>query len=332
MSVRRKRLATFIGEEISPTKRLALSDEAKQDYEHEIKCHSDIDDFLGYCKLDEISYYECLKIKFKTDQKIDTQFILKIYKNINLIIKQIRSYNTIEEKHYFNTVQDILLLIECARYTLTNIKLKKKYDNIIEKKNITKSNTFDHLLENLLTIKNQFEQEFNKLQENIINFTLTQININFSQIYNIQIISQQFIPKLINEILEQKIKQKTIKIIKRPTTMNRLQINWPIPLPGEENMTEEEIKEYIIKPNFLKFGEIKFIYVCPVDKTCTIIEYVNSESVQKAINEINNDRTNRFTVREYSVAHYFNRTLFNTIETKILYLQEDISRLKNNLF
>ncbi|ANF29737.1 djbp [Catopsilia pomona nucleopolyhedrovirus] len=287
---------------------------------------------LGYCRLDEISYYQSLKLKFNPNQTTTKNFILKVNSAANAIVEQVRQYNSVDDKHYFNTVRDVLVLIENARVTLTDANKKARYDNVLKIKNATELHSCNRIVESLFYISGQLGAEIKQLQLSIGNFLAVRTDIDFSEMYNPRIVSHQFIPRLAESMYEQMIAENTKKIVKRPTTMNRLQIDWPLPLPEEESMTREQIAEQIIRPNFSKYGEIKFIYVCPMNKTRAIVEYATFESVQNAMDAIKNDGSIRFSVKEFLISHYYNNSLFETINEKINNIQQNLNELKNNMY
>lgn len=110
--------------------------------------------------------------------------------------------------------------------------------------------------------------------------------------------------------------------------MNRIQIDWKTLSEDEQKMTRQEIAEKIVKPCFEQFGTILHIYVCPLKHNRIIVEYANSESVQKAMT-VNDDT--RFTVTEFSVVQYYNVAKTEMVNQRIDIISKDIEDLRNAL-
>ncbi|AKN81060.1 hypothetical protein [Lonomia obliqua multiple nucleopolyhedrovirus] len=285
---------------------------------------------LGVCDLDEISYYNCLRIPFEPKQILNEDYILTINRLVNDAIVQVRPYQ-LTDVIQKNKVLDILTLIDSARTVLYRQVKKEKYDEIILFKNQNQLNLYDDLILELANIGDLFKRQLFILQNDINNF-LTEFKSDV-QMYDIDdssLVLKQFVLIRVKILFTNLMRDKTKLLkIKRSTTLNRLQVDWPILLPEEETMTREEIAN-VIKRDFEQFGEIKFVYVCPINKTRAIIEFATSESVNAALS-VNNDNSNRYKAQEFIIANYYSPTLFQTMRNKIENINQQIDILKNNI-
>lgn len=111
-----------------------VSDETAKRIRQNEHYHAKNESFLGFCNLEEIDYYQCLKMQYVPDQKFDNDFILTVYRMANVVTKQVRPYNSIDEKHHYNTVRNVLILIKNARLVLSNSVKKQYYDDVLNLK------------------------------------------------------------------------------------------------------------------------------------------------------------------------------------------------------
>nr|WRK23849.1 hypothetical protein [Bombyx mori nucleopolyhedrovirus] len=305
-----------------------VSDETAKRIRQNEHYHAKNESFLGFCNLEEIDYYQCLKMQYVLDQKFDNDFILTVYRMANVVAKQVRPYNSIDEKHHYNTVRNVLILIKNARLVLSNSVKKQYYDDVLNLKKNTDLESYDPLITVFLQIGESINEEIQKLRKALVNFFTNKPDK--SDINNPDVVSYQFIFDRVQKLYNREIKQKTKTIIvKRPTTMNRIQIDWKPHSEDEQKMTKQEIAENIVKPCFEQFGTILHIYVCPLNHNRIIVEYANSESVQKAMTV--NDDDARFTVTEFSVVQYYNVAKTEMVNQRIDIISKNIEDLKNSL-
>ncbi|AVA31183.1 djbp [Oxyplax ochracea nucleopolyhedrovirus] len=274
-------------------------------------CNTSDENFLGKCNLKQIDYYESLNLDFKNCKNFTNNFVLKINKKVNEVVKQIRKYSNVNEIHINNPVYEVLTLIKNARYTLSNELTKNKYDKILEKKYEFKKKMFaSYQMDDIFIIQD-------KLQNTLV-FVTDKLNT---------FVVQNFFPNIHN-FLEEYIEQESKTfIVTRPTSMNRIQVEWTL-FENEKTMTRSEIGD-MIKSYFSKFGNIVLVYVCPLIKNKVIIEYDTLEAVKEAL-KINNDPLVRYKVKEFLLIKYYNSNLLKNIEEKINTLNKNITSLLDN--
>lgn len=169
--------------------------------------------------------------------------------------------------------------------------------------------------------------EIKKITNKTINFFIN--TPDKLEIKNPNIVSNQFIYTKIQELFNKTITEKTKTIlVKRPTTMNRIQIDWKTPTENEQKLTRQEIADKIVKPCFEQFGKILHLYVCPLNHNRIIIEYANSNSVQNAM--VVNEKP-RFAVKEFSVVQYYNMTKTEMVNQRYNTINKHIEQLKRSL-
>ncbi|AGA16202.1 hypothetical protein [Thysanoplusia orichalcea nucleopolyhedrovirus] len=291
------------------------------------QCHDKNESFLGFCDLQEIDYYQCLKIKYSPNQKFSINFVLTVYRMANVVAKQVRPYNSLDENHHFNTVRNVLILIKNARDVLSNKTKKKLYDDVLILKKEIDLESYDPLIEVILQIGEIIIRQIQKLRTSMADFFTNKPDM--ANINNPSIISNQFIFARLQNLYNSAIQQKTKTIlVKRPTTMNRIQIDWKTLSENEQKMTRQEIAEKIVKPCFEQFGTILHIYVCPLKHNRIIIEYANSESVQKAM-AVNKDT--RFTATEFSIVQYYDMAKTELVNQRIETANKNIKELRKTL-
>ncbi|ABL75988.1 Mv-ORF36 peptide [Maruca vitrata nucleopolyhedrovirus] len=304
-----------------------ISDETVKRTRQTQQCSARNESFLGFCNLEEIDYYQCLKMQYVPDRKFDVNFILTVYRMANVVTKQVRPYNSVDEKHHYNTVRNVLILIKNARLVLTDSVKKQYYDDVLKLKKSSDLESYNPLTTVFLQVAESFNTLIQKLRKIFVDFYTNKPDK--SDINNPNIVSYQFIFIRVQKLYNRAIKQKTKTItVKRPTTMNRIQIDWKSLSEEEQKMTRQEITEKIVKPCFEQFGTILHVYVCPLKHNRIIVEYANSESVQNAM--VVNEGT-RFTITEFSVVRYYNMVKTEMANRRIDIINKDISILRNAL-
>lgn len=295
------------------------------------QCHFENPLHLGFCNLNEISYYDCLKLKFDPDKRFSIDFIKSVNIAVNKTLVEVRPLK-LNENLFQNKVSDIIALIENARFVLTNSNRKTKYDIIIKEKLNDKLNVIDDFIPQTIETGNLLQSKIKEFRNFIIRFP-TKFSDAFdeSKINDPDIILMRNIDVRVKilflETLNKNSKKRQIK--QRSSTMNRIQIDWPL-FDTEVNMSREDIAENVIKREFEKFGEIKSVFICPMEKNRAIVEYFNVDSVRKALSE-NESKNTRYTVKEFLVSSYYSPTLMLTMENKINDLSKKIENVNSSL-
>ncbi|AFY62900.1 hypothetical protein [Philosamia cynthia ricini nucleopolyhedrovirus virus] len=114
-------------------------------------------DILGFCQLEEIDYYEALKLSFNDQTTSDTDFALDVFRKANVVAKQVRKYRKLTDMHYDNSVRDVLMLIDRARAVLADPARRRRYDAVVAHKNANVQIIFDRLLSRLEQVKKELE-------------------------------------------------------------------------------------------------------------------------------------------------------------------------------
>ncbi|UZE89773.1 bJDP [Parapoynx stagnalis nucleopolyhedrovirus] len=294
------------------------------------KCHFKTTLHLGFCKLNEISYYECLKLNF--NNKFSKEFTNKINEAANNIILEVRN-KTLKDTLHNNKVSDIVAVIESARSTLTNANVKIKYDTIVDIKGKQNLNIMDENILQVNKLADPLRIAIKELSDFVRNFpTVFITNYDENLIDNPDIILKRNILVRNKILLTEELKRNAVnrQVRQRSSTMNRVQVDFTM-FASEVNMSKEQIENQIIKPEFEKFGIIKSILICPMDKNRAIVEYVNSESVRRAIKESAENKDSRFNVKEFLTSDYFSPTLIRTMENKLNDLSNKLEQLRNSL-
>jgi RNA recognition motif. (a.k.a. RRM, RBD, or RNP domain) len=331
---------TLLSQSKSSKRKIAHQEEAepaklsKSEVKRRKKCHFKNALHLGFCKLDEINYYECLKLEF--GDTFSKDFIIKVNEATNNIILEVRNKNLKEVLHN-NKVSNIVKLIESSRSTLTDNNTKQKYDTIIKAKLKTSDilNEMDKKILQVNKMADAFHSSITDLKELIAKFnspspSMYYYSENLIDGSNIILKGNIFVRNKI--LLTEEIKRNSIitQRTKRLSTMNRVQIDFKLS-DDEKPMSREYIENKVIKPAFEKFGAIKSILICPLKKDRAIVEYVTSDSVQRAIDITKQDLQNRFTVKEFLTSDYFSPTLITTMEIKVNKLANELKQLQNSL-
>ncbi|AUR45122.1 baculovirus j domain protein [Spilosoma obliqua nucleopolyhedrosis virus] len=271
-------------------------------------CSFKVSNFLGYCSLEEINYYETLKLDFETKSTMldNTKFALLVARMANVVTNQVRKYPSVTDMHFNNAVRDVLILIQHARSVLMDENKKRRYNNIAFHKN--------EMLQNCDAFINNFIQ----LKTNLTN-AIEVFEIDLSALSNSLNIA---VSATLTEGLENWLAAQPVLTL-RPTSMNRILITW-VSLLDEQNFNKTQTKQLIID-NFIGYGEIVDVYVCDIDTNTAIVEYKTQQGQRKAI-EDNKSHQKRFTVTEYILKNFYNSQLHAKLRDQIINIE---SRLNN---
>jgi curved DNA-binding protein CbpA len=296
-------------------------------------CNVNEDHHLGFCNLYEISYYDCLKLTFKPEKPespISEVFVKLVNIAVNRIILEVRHFDLNEELRY-NKVTDIVALIEESRLILTNPKKKRIYDQFLKFKLTHELAIIDSHFDGFTQLVAVFKSRKDEIQKLLQTFfTTIPSAFDLSQIDDPEIILLRNITERSKQLLKGNIKRNAKKreIKHRSTILNRIQIDWKL-FASEVDLSREEIAN-VIKTDFEKYGEIKFIFICPVEKNKVVVEYTSSDSVQKAIKG-NASQQNRYTVTEFLVTRYYSTTLLKTMNNKVKELSKKLQNINKSL-
>ena len=276
-------------------------------------CNLSDDEFLGYCRLEEIDYYEALKLNFEPESPLDEKFVLLVIRMANVVTKQIRKYRYLIDIHHNNLVHNVLIIIEHARNVLTHQNKKSRYDKIVAAKNTNVLKICD-------TYMRRLEQTDKELTEAKINFVnqLKTLNLPLAKAGLSSAVSEQL----------QKWLQLQPVVSKRPTTMNRILVKWtlfPNQLNYNKHQIEQELRDY-----FKKFGTIVNVYVCDIETSSAIIEYATLEAQIKAIKESQSTEVH-YSVTEYMLTEFYNSQLRAKLRDKVMSIESRLHELQHNL-
>jgi hypothetical protein len=280
-------------------------------------CNLSDDEFLGFCRLDEINYYEALKLNFDPKTPFNENFVLLVIRMANVVTKQIRKYRNLTDIHHQNLVHNVLIMIEHARTVLTHKNKKDIYDKILTSK-----------ITNVIKICDTYMK---RLQQ--VNKELTEAKVNLiNQIKTFESPSSKMaLVSTVKEQLQKWLQSKPV-VKKRSTTMNRILVKWalfPNQLNYNKHHIEQELREY-----FEQFGTIVNVYVCDIETSSAIIEYTTINAQQKAIKE-SKSRDVHYNVTEYILTDFYNSQLraklrdkFNSMNSQLDNLESDLNSLQ----
>ncbi|AJD09259.1 hypothetical protein [Condylorrhiza vestigialis mutiple nucleopolyhedrovirus] len=276
-------------------------------------CNLSDDEFLGYCRLKEIDYYDALKLNLESEAPFDEQFVLLVIRMANVVTKQIRKYRYLTDTHHNNLVHDVLITIEHARNVLTHQNKKSRYDEIVAAKNT-----------NVLKICDTYMKRLKQ-----INKELTEAKINFVnqlKAFNLPL-AKAGLSSAVSEQLQKWLQLQPV-VVKRPTTMNRILVKWtlfPNQLNYNKHQIEQELRDY-----FKKFGTIVDVYVCDIETSSAIIEYATLEAQIKAIKESQSPDVH-YIVTEYMLTEFYNSQLRAKLRDKVISIESRLHELQLNL-
>lgn len=267
-----------------------LTGEIAKRVKHSKICSLQNNDFLGFCALREIDYYEALKLDFEHRHDAaqdDTEFALLVARKANVVTNQVRRYPSVTDTHHHNAVHDVLILIRRARAVLMDAAKRRRYDDVVHQKN-----------ENVLKIYDTYVNQFGQ-----INADLEAALARFQG--NLSAVSSEFSGVALANALENWLAAQPVAV-SRPTSMNRVLVTWT-PFEAEQGFTKEQVRQVVFDA-FKVYGEIVNVYVCDIDNSTAIVEYALQRSQREAI-ERSQSRQVRFTVTEYLFKKYFNAQL-----------------------
>lgn len=278
-------------------------DEKKRTKRNQL-CNSTNTDFLGFCNLPEIDYYEALKLNFEQDsQQYDSDFALLVARKANVVTNQVRKYPNLTDLHHHNMVQNVLILIEHARSVLMDENKKKRYDVVVARKHQDILKIFDCLVDRLFQIENGLSSNLKEFVDE-----LAVLRPNFDQVL------------IITNALENWLAEQPITKL-RPTSMNRILIKSTV---KDDHFTKESIRE-----NFKLYGEIVNVYVCDVDTKTAIVEYRTQDAQIKAIKQ--NENSAHFIVTEYMLKKFFDSQLRNKLDSEMVKIKGWLNTIGNEL-
>nr|UIX56226.1 Baculovirus J domain protein [Hyphantria cunea nucleopolyhedrovirus]UIX56371.1 Baculovirus J domain protein [Hyphantria cunea nucleopolyhedrovirus] len=274
-------------------------------------CTPKLSNFLGYCSLEEISYYETLKLDFETANTMSdtTKFALLVARKANVVTNQVRKYPSVTDMHYYNVVSEVLILIQHARSVLMDENKKRRYDYITSQKNTNVLKIYDTFIDNFQQIKNDLANAIKEFETDVSALSSSAIFATFT------------------EALENWLAAQPVLTL-RPTSMNRVLITW-VPFLEEQNFDKAQTKQLIIN-NFSGYGEIVDVYVCDIDTNTAIVEYKTQEAQRKAIKE-NKSHQKRFTVTEYLLKNFYNSQLQAKLRDQIINMENRLSNFYQQL-
>ncbi|QBC76078.1 DNA-J domain protein [Neophasia sp. alphabaculovirus] len=276
-------------------------------------CNLSDDEFLGYCRLEEIDYYDALKLNSESETPFDEKFVLLVIRMANVVTKQIRKYRNLTDTHHNNLVHNVLIMIEHARNVLTHQNKKTRYDEIVAAKNTNVLKICDTYMRRL----EQTDQELTEAKNNFVIQLKT---------YNLPL-AKAGLSSAVSEQLQKWLQLQPI-VAKRPTTMNRILVKWvlfPNQLDYNKHQIEQELRNY-----FKKFGTIVNVYVCDIETSSAIIEFATMEAQRKAIKESQSPDIH-YIVTEYMLTEFYNSQLRAKLRDKINSIESQLNDLQLNL-
>ncbi|ALR71644.1 hypothetical protein AGNV_110 [Anticarsia gemmatalis multiple nucleopolyhedrovirus] len=276
-------------------------------------CNLSDEEFLGYCRLEEIDYYETLKLNFESAPSFDENFVLLVIRMANVVTKQIRKYRNLTDTHHNNLVHNVLIIIEHARNVLTHQNKKERYDKIVAAKN---TNVLK-LCETYMKRLKQTDKELSEAKNNFVN-QLKAFNLPLAKTKLSSAVSEQL----------QKWLQLQPVVAKRPTTMNRILVKWNL-FPNQLNYNKHEIEQEL-RNYFKNYGSIVNVYVCDIETSSAIIEYATMKAQRRAIKE-NESSKIHYTVTEYMLTEFYNSQLRAKLRDKLNSIELQLNDLQLNL-
>ncbi|AWD33619.1 hypothetical prorein [Antheraea proylei nucleopolyhedrovirus] len=265
-------------------------------------------DILGHYQLEEIDYYEALKLSFNYDQTTsNADFALDVFRKANVVAKQVRKYRKLTDMHYNNSVRDVLMLIDRARAVLADPARRRRYNAIVAHKNTNVQIIFDRLMLRLEQVKKELEAA--------------------TQDYAALAAAAAAKPPLAAAAAQRLARWLTAQPVqppKRSSTLNRVLVRWT-PFAQEETRGKSDI-ERMVREQFAQFGTIVRVYVCDSRTDSAIVEYSTAEEQRRAINESAAPSV-RFTVTEYMLTEFYNSQLKSNLQARIVNVSDKIDEL-----
>ncbi|AAK85610.1 hypothetical protein [Epiphyas postvittana nucleopolyhedrovirus] len=282
-------------------------------FKHNKLCDSIHDDFLGFCNLDEIDYYEALKLEFNPNQVVDEQFVLDVIRLTNVVTKQVRKYRNLNEQHHNNYVYNVLIMINHARSVLTDQSKKERYDKIVVEKNTNVMKLCDNYIMQLKQVGQELTEAKQKFVQELKSFNLPQFR------------------KMLNESLDERLQKwlsSQMVTIERPTTMNRVLVKWVL-FEEEVNYNKQQV-EQMLRNYFEQFGNIVNVYVCDLETGRAIVEFATLIAQRKAIEQSRLPNV-RFTVTEYMLTEFYNSQMRAKLRDKMNSIGSQLNDLQQQL-
>ncbi|AOT85558.1 djbp [Cyclophragma undans nucleopolyhedrovirus] len=208
-----------------------------------------------------------------------------------------------------------MVIIGHARSTLIDLNRKKKYDHILnykllaEKANFIVESNGGELMAAVATLKQNLEEFFNS-----------------QSIDDAQIATFKNVANEMHIALNSYVELNKSKIVRRPATLNRIDVKWTL-TTNQKEWTREEIKNHI-KDFFEQYGEIIRVFVFPDQKNHVIVHYASFKGVESALS-VNNYTTVPYTVTELTLLDFNKNQLINLIEANYKKLLENFDKLKD---
>lgn len=285
-------------------------------------CSLQNNDFLGFCSLREINYYETLKLDFERNFEApqnDADFALLVARKANFVANQVRRYPSVTDAHHNNAVHDVLILIRHARAVLMDKDKRRRYDDIVAHKN-----------SNVLKICDTFISQLDQ-----INVDLSAALVAFKTALSaLSGGAANDITSALVEALENWLAAQPV-VMRRPSSMNRVLITWP-PLLEEQVytkfQTEQLVRQELLASAAIKSEDIVNVFVCDIN--AVVVEFKTQEQ-QLAAMKIDEIKSNRFTVKPYILKNFYTAQLsrrlsdeMNAIDSRAQNIREQLKTVR----
>nr|WUR10794.1 DnaJ domain protein [Calliteara abietis nucleopolyhedrovirus] len=272
--------------------------------------------FLYEINLNETDLYSIFQINYDAAIRFDSAF----KQNLNSLYRlAIRTYSTGYQaplKQNYKTaaassiaVNDsatILDTIELGYSILSNYTSKRVYDNYLRAKHGKK---YDKIESGLRAFGSNVEKLANRTRA--LGAETTRVFDNNRHVF----ILKEYLHKKINAMPQL-----------RPTFLNRILINWTV---HPNNTNNENVTVDVLRQYFESYGPVNDVVLCAKQTGCAILEFVQSSSVTKALNEKNK----MYKLTELSKWRLTTETkaIFNNLQQKILEIENRLYVDKNEL-